>query len=88
MKGRNDPLALSVNEAILQSGLAKICDLMRRGVLETTAVDGRRLILYPSLQKLLAPQPFAPLVAHTRRQQGVTGPLAKKRRPRKAGRAA
>jgi hypothetical protein len=59
-----DRLACSVNTASYQSDLSrrKIIDLMNEGVLESTKVDGRRLVIVPSLLKLLDSGAGAPFV--------------------------
>jgi hypothetical protein len=59
------PITVTVNEAMRLSGLGEttLYAKMRDGTLEVAAVGARRLIVFASLQRLLAPTERKP-IAH------------------------
>jgi hypothetical protein len=54
-----EPITVNINEARRLSGLGttKLYELMAAGRLEGSKLDGRRLIVFSSLNKLLLPKP-------------------------------
>jgi hypothetical protein len=56
--GRLKPLALTVNATCMATGLGptKVWQLIRDGRLEVVRVDGRTLVKFPSVERLLSPE--------------------------------
>ena len=59
------PLTITISVAVALSGLGKtkFYELMRDGRIKTTNVDGKRLVIYSSLEALLIGDAEAPKAA-------------------------
>jgi hypothetical protein len=57
--GRPITITIKRTKQLSGLGLTKIYDLIKRGILKTTYVDGRHLVIYESLEMLLLPAPPA-----------------------------